>query len=237
MIGGDGDTFSERAEMFYQSRPQAIQTVHELHRLYRTLADKYEHLLSKSDLSPVKIAFSDSSNSPESFLPSKDNKTGKCNGRLNSSMEAITCNVESMEDYLASGSGSSSSSFEFHSPLNMLKSNTSGIELADQEDTEVVFFSTQEERERPVTDNMIRRKEEDEPRKVLEENLSKQAELIRMKDEKREKIIGGKNKNRFLTSFISSSVKTSPKGEKKANQPAESKSRFRRFFCFLPKGA
>ncbi|KAK7311681.1 hypothetical protein RJT34_09970 [Clitoria ternatea] len=46
IIDGDGETFSQRAEMYYRKRPQLVGFVEEAYRAYRALAERYD-LLSK----------------------------------------------------------------------------------------------------------------------------------------------------------------------------------------------
>lgn len=44
MIEEDGDSFAKRAEMFYERRPEVIKVLEDLHKSYRSLAEKYDHL-------------------------------------------------------------------------------------------------------------------------------------------------------------------------------------------------
>ncbi|KAG6791377.1 hypothetical protein POTOM_000495 [Populus tomentosa] len=38
-LSDDGDSFAERAEMFYKRRPEVMNPVHDLHKSYRSLAE------------------------------------------------------------------------------------------------------------------------------------------------------------------------------------------------------
>ncbi|RDX86670.1 Protein NETWORKED 2A, partial [Mucuna pruriens] len=44
IIHGDGESFSQRAEMYYRKRPQLVGYVEEVFRAYRALAERYDHL-------------------------------------------------------------------------------------------------------------------------------------------------------------------------------------------------
>lgn len=69
LIEEDADSFAKKAEMYYQKRPELISLVDEFHRMYRSLAERYENItgeLRKS--SPLELqsqgsGFSDISSS------------------------------------------------------------------------------------------------------------------------------------------------------------------------------
>jgi hypothetical protein len=44
IINNDGDSFAQRAEMYYRRRPELINFVEEAFRAYRALAERYDHL-------------------------------------------------------------------------------------------------------------------------------------------------------------------------------------------------
>jgi hypothetical protein len=44
IINNDGDSFAQKAEMYYKSRPELINFVEEAFRAYRALAERYDHL-------------------------------------------------------------------------------------------------------------------------------------------------------------------------------------------------
>lgn len=44
LMEGDGDSFTKRAEMYYSSRPRFIRMLQDLHKLYRSIAEKYDQL-------------------------------------------------------------------------------------------------------------------------------------------------------------------------------------------------
>ncbi|XP_026460003.1 protein NETWORKED 3A-like [Papaver somniferum] len=45
----DGDTFAQRAEMYYKNRTQLVKMMEEFHRSYRCLAERYDRLRPESD--------------------------------------------------------------------------------------------------------------------------------------------------------------------------------------------
>ncbi|KAI5679439.1 hypothetical protein M9H77_10389 [Catharanthus roseus] len=51
VVEENGDTFAERAEMYYQKRPQLVKLVTDLHKSYRALADKYDLMMLRSESS------------------------------------------------------------------------------------------------------------------------------------------------------------------------------------------
>ncbi|GMJ13103.1 Networked 3A [Hibiscus trionum] len=56
IVQDDGDSFAKRAEMYYQKRPQLIEMVEDLHKTYRSLAEKYDQLRSQlHSASPVAV--------------------------------------------------------------------------------------------------------------------------------------------------------------------------------------
>ncbi|KAJ4971006.1 hypothetical protein NE237_004105 [Protea cynaroides] len=44
LIEGDGDSFAKKADMYYQKRPELIFHVEDFYRMYRSLAERYDHL-------------------------------------------------------------------------------------------------------------------------------------------------------------------------------------------------
>ncbi|PON51920.1 Protein Networked (NET), actin-binding (NAB) domain containing protein [Parasponia andersonii] len=47
IIEEDGDSFAKRAEMYYKRRPHLIKVLDDLHKSYRWLAERYDHLRSE----------------------------------------------------------------------------------------------------------------------------------------------------------------------------------------------
>ncbi|KAL9382812.1 hypothetical protein Peur_025847 [Populus x canadensis] len=44
LIEEDGDSFAKKAEMYYQKRPELISHVEDFYRMYRSLAERYDHV-------------------------------------------------------------------------------------------------------------------------------------------------------------------------------------------------
>ncbi|KAK7302092.1 hypothetical protein RJT34_12971 [Clitoria ternatea] len=47
LIEENGDSFAQKAEMYYQKRPELISLVEEFHRGYRSLAERYDHVTNE----------------------------------------------------------------------------------------------------------------------------------------------------------------------------------------------
>ncbi|KAK7305555.1 hypothetical protein VNO77_43461 [Canavalia gladiata] len=76
LIEEEGDSFAQKAEMYYQKRPELISLVEEFYRGYRSLAERYEHVtgeLSKNTPSDLQSQTSDGSE-PASTLHSPSRK-------------------------------------------------------------------------------------------------------------------------------------------------------------------
>ncbi|RXI04060.1 hypothetical protein DVH24_038334 [Malus domestica] len=83
LIEEDGDSFAKKAEMYYQKRPELIAHVEEFYRLYRSLAERYDHVTGElrknapSDLQSQSSCLSDIGSELPSALPSPDVQPGK----------------------------------------------------------------------------------------------------------------------------------------------------------------
>ncbi|KAJ9549227.1 hypothetical protein OSB04_021770 [Centaurea solstitialis] len=49
LIEGNGDNFAKKSEMFYEKRPSIVASVEDLHGSYRSLAEKYNKLITGSE--------------------------------------------------------------------------------------------------------------------------------------------------------------------------------------------
>lgn len=78
LIENDGDSFAKKAEMYYQKRPELIAHVEELYRMYRALAERYDHVTGElrksmpSDLQSQGSGISDAGFEPPPTLSSTD---------------------------------------------------------------------------------------------------------------------------------------------------------------------
>ncbi|XP_030464351.1 protein NETWORKED 4A-like [Syzygium oleosum] len=83
LIEEDGDSFAKKAEMYYKRRPDLVSHVEEFYRMYRSLAERYDHLTGElrknipSDLQSQGSGISDIGSEPPSSLPSPDLKLGR----------------------------------------------------------------------------------------------------------------------------------------------------------------
>lgn len=76
LVEEDGDSFAKKAEMYYQKRPELISLVQNFYRMYRSLAERYDHVTRElrknipSDLQSPNSGMSDVSSAPSSALSS-----------------------------------------------------------------------------------------------------------------------------------------------------------------------
>ncbi|XP_048137249.1 protein NETWORKED 4A-like isoform X2 [Rhodamnia argentea] len=83
LLEEDGDSFAKKAEMYYKRRPDLISHVEEFYRMYRSLAERYDHLTGElrknipSDLQSQGSGISDIGSELPSSLPSPDLKLGR----------------------------------------------------------------------------------------------------------------------------------------------------------------
>lgn len=76
LIEEDGDSFAKKAEMYYQKRPELISLVEEFYRMYRSLAERYDHVTGElrknipSDLISPGSGISDNGSEQASTWPS-----------------------------------------------------------------------------------------------------------------------------------------------------------------------
>ncbi|CAN8301393.1 unnamed protein product [Cochlearia groenlandica] len=80
LIEEDADSFAKKAEMYYQMRPELIALVDEFHRMYRSLAERYENITgelrkgSPLELQSQSSGFSDAASSD---LTNEINRLGR----------------------------------------------------------------------------------------------------------------------------------------------------------------
>jgi len=81
LIEDDGDSFVKKAEMYYQKRPELISHVEEFYRMYRSLAERYDHVTGElrrsipSDLQSQGSGISDIVSEPPS--PAREQKLSR----------------------------------------------------------------------------------------------------------------------------------------------------------------
>ncbi|GLT80678.1 hypothetical protein SLA2020_521040 [Shorea laevis] len=80
LIEEDGDSFAKKADMYYHKRPELISHVEQFYRMYRSLAERYDHLTGElrknlpSDLQSQSSGVSDIASELTSTWPSPDHK-------------------------------------------------------------------------------------------------------------------------------------------------------------------
>ncbi|XP_057513679.1 protein NETWORKED 4A-like isoform X1 [Actinidia eriantha] len=83
LIEEDGDSFAKKAEMYYQKRPELISHVEEFYRMYRSLAERYDHVTGElrknipSDLQSQGSGISDVGSEPPTSWPSPDQRLSR----------------------------------------------------------------------------------------------------------------------------------------------------------------
>ncbi|KAL5582814.1 hypothetical protein UlMin_015256 [Ulmus minor] len=83
LIEEDGDSFAKKAEMYYQKRPELISHVEEFYRMYRSLAERYDHVTGElrknipTDLQSQSSTISDNGSDLTPTWPSSDQRTGR----------------------------------------------------------------------------------------------------------------------------------------------------------------
>lgn len=83
LIEGDGDSFAKKAEMYYQRRPELLSHVEDFYRIYKLLAERYEHLTGElrknllADPQSHGFAGSDTGSEVTSAWPSQDPKMSR----------------------------------------------------------------------------------------------------------------------------------------------------------------
>lgn len=76
LIEEDADSFTKKVEMYYQKRPELINLVEDVYRMYRSLAERYDHVTGElrknipSDLQSQCSGITDLGSDPPSAMPS-----------------------------------------------------------------------------------------------------------------------------------------------------------------------
>ncbi|KAG2310862.1 hypothetical protein Bca4012_025365 [Brassica carinata] len=81
LIEEDADSLAKKAEMYYQKRPELISLVDEFHRMYRSLAERYDDL-SSSDLTTTELNNNRLGRPPSRRAPGFDYFLGNNGGGL-----------------------------------------------------------------------------------------------------------------------------------------------------------
>ncbi|KAH6814467.1 hypothetical protein C2S51_023485 [Perilla frutescens var. frutescens] len=83
LIEEDADSFAKKAELYFKKRPELVNLVEEFYRIYRSLAERYDHVTGElkknipSDLQSQGSGISDVGSEPPSNTPSTDTKPAR----------------------------------------------------------------------------------------------------------------------------------------------------------------
>ncbi|GMH12798.1 hypothetical protein Nepgr_014639 [Nepenthes gracilis] len=115
LIEEDGDSFAKKVEMYYKKRPELVAHVEELFRMYRLLAERYDHLTVElrrnipSDLHSQGSVACDLSSEPTSPWHSPDPKMShRRSGHRAAGFEYFLGSGESNSDLYGKGNETSS---------------------------------------------------------------------------------------------------------------------------------
>ncbi|CAJ1960611.1 unnamed protein product [Sphenostylis stenocarpa] len=79
LIEDDGDSFAQKAEMYYKKRPELISLVEEFYRGYKSLVERFDHNTSLCDLQSQASGVSNCGSETPSSMPSPSpRKMGHC---------------------------------------------------------------------------------------------------------------------------------------------------------------
>ncbi|KAI3461735.1 hypothetical protein Pfo_018398 [Paulownia fortunei] len=83
LIEQDADSFAKKAELYFKKRPELISLVEEFYRIYRSLAERYDHVTGElrknipSDLQSQGSGISDVGSEPPFTMPSPDRRPSR----------------------------------------------------------------------------------------------------------------------------------------------------------------
>ncbi|KAK9120195.1 hypothetical protein Scep_018288 [Stephania cephalantha] len=181
LVQQEGDSFAERAEMYYKSRPQVIKMVEDLNRSYVCLAERYDHQIRSQASFRTITGSSSSSNSfrhaSKRFSTSYgDSELDGHYSRRASIDEIVDCNTSCKGKF---DDERQISLDNMRVLMNKKIGYEGGRRSLDGEDHKA-FGSAEKER--------IWSQMRCQVAKLMEDNLRQQTELIRRNDEKREAI-------------------------------------------------
>ncbi|KAL2470862.1 Protein NETWORKED 4A [Abeliophyllum distichum] len=139
LIEEDADSFAKKAEMYYKKRPELINLVEEFYRVYRSLAERYDHVTGElrknipSDLQSQGSGISDVGSEPTSTLPSPDRRPSqRKSGPRAAGFEFFLGTGGSSSDLCTKGDESSSLDSESESDDSSVN-NYSGTQSTDED--------------------------------------------------------------------------------------------------------
>ncbi|KAI3947294.1 hypothetical protein MKW98_030880 [Papaver atlanticum] len=168
----DGDTFAQRAEMYYKNRTQLVKMMEEFHRSYRCLAERYDRLRPESDHATT---------SSNSFINVESRQNVDNNG-ANGNSTASTSDPNPAVSVCAAEDPQSNTAIEHEAELLDTKEECE-TDNNDEKDKcgRQIAMSCCENGDMWFDMKM-------QVSKLIEENIKQQSELIRRNNEKRKAI-------------------------------------------------
>lgn len=159
LIEEDADSFAKKAELYFKKRPELVSLVEEFYRIYRSLAERYDHVTGElkknipSDLRSQGSGVSDVGSEPPSTAPSPEPKPSRTK------------------------SGPRAAGFEF-----FLGSNGSGSDLNSKEGDESSTLDSESESDDSSVNNYSSTQSNGEDQGSRRRIIELEAELQEMKE-------------------------------------------------------
>ncbi|WRX13645.1 Protein Networked (NET) [Theobroma cacao] len=191
IVQDDGESLAKRAEMYYEKRPELIHMVEDLHKSYRSLADKYDQLRSevKRDSHPRSVlSLTSSVNQVHGLQNYVERLEGKeLSGQSNFHSKSSTAEDPDHE------TESDDENIPADSCKNTKMKPDDGSDYENQEKKKIAGIgfrrnTSDDSRAAMLEDEKLWNELRFKVSELVEDNLSHQAELIRRNDEKRETI-------------------------------------------------
>ncbi|XP_048135024.1 protein NETWORKED 3C-like [Rhodamnia argentea] len=94
LMQGDGETFAERAEMYYTRRPELTETLKDWHKSYSSLARRHDKLRSHYVQVVTSSRSESSSSSPSNRAEHAESELSRCPGRAENSLGSAIQTVQ-----------------------------------------------------------------------------------------------------------------------------------------------
>lgn len=142
LIEEDGDSFAKKAEMYYQKRPELISHVEDFYRVYRSLAERYDHVTGElrknipTDLQSQGSGISENGSEPTSTCPPDQRERRHKSGCRAAGFDFFLGSGGSSSDLYNKGDESSTSDSESGSDDSSVNNylGTPGKQLMQQEE-------------------------------------------------------------------------------------------------------
>ncbi|XP_027099354.2 uncharacterized protein [Coffea arabica] len=196
LVEDDGDTFAQRAEMYYKKRPELIGVVEDLRKSYISLANKYDILRSESLCASSNSFRLQSSLPPSAVLALQLHEAEAVNkgiitspkntsGQDEDHVRTSTTSSELLEARTLSNSGHSSMTPGDACDEELIRRRDKGDGGGNRKVCKINggFDDSRRDRDGDMWNKMRQSVSE-----LIDDNLSQQAELIRRNNEKTESI-------------------------------------------------